>query len=55
MCIRDRLNTVLAHHTGQPLEVIEKDTDRDNFMDGEESVKYGLIDQVMSRRSVAAE
>ena len=50
LSIRSKLNHVLAHHTGQPLEVIERDTDRDNFMNGEEAVAYGLIDQVMSRR-----
>lgn len=50
LSIRHKLNTVLAHHTGQPMDVIERDTDRDNFMDGEEAVKYGLIDEVMRRR-----
>ena len=54
MTIKHRLNNVLASHTGQPLEVVEKDTDRDNFMSGEEAVEYGLIDQVLSSR-VAAE
>lgn len=55
MTIKQRLNNVLAHHTGQPLDVIERDTDRDNFMDAEDAVKYGLVDQVMSRRGGAAE
>ncbi len=50
LSIRSKLNQVLAHHTGQPLEVIERDTDRDNFMNGDEAVAYGLIDQVMNRR-----
>ena len=50
LSIRSKLNHVLAHHTGQPLEVIERDTDRDNFMNGDEAVEYGLIDQVMNRR-----
>lgn len=50
LSIRGKLNQVLAHHTGQPLEIIERDTDRDNFMNGDEAVKYGLIDQVMNRR-----
>ncbi|MGI9274301.1 MAG: ATP-dependent Clp endopeptidase proteolytic subunit ClpP [Endozoicomonas sp.] len=54
MTIKQRLNNVLASHTGQPLEVVEKDTDRDNFMSGEEAVEYGLIDKVLSSR-VAAE
>ncbi|MDD7805296.1 MAG: ATP-dependent Clp endopeptidase proteolytic subunit ClpP [Endozoicomonas sp. (ex Botrylloides leachii)] len=50
LTIKQELNNVLAHHTGQPLEVIERDTDRDNFMNAEEAVKYGLVDQVMDRR-----
>ncbi|USE39167.1 ATP-dependent Clp endopeptidase proteolytic subunit ClpP [Endozoicomonas sp. SCSIO W0465] len=50
LSIRSKLNQVLAHHTGQPLEVIERDTDRDNFMNGDEAVEYGLIDKVMNRR-----
>jgi ATP-dependent Clp protease, protease subunit len=48
--IRSQLNTLLAHHTGQPLEVIERDTDRDNFMGAEAAKEYGLVDQVLSRR-----
>ncbi|TBU86994.1 ATP-dependent Clp endopeptidase proteolytic subunit ClpP [Phytopseudomonas dryadis] len=48
--IRERLNQVLANHTGQPIDVIARDTDRDRFMSGEEAVNYGLIDQVHSRR-----
>jgi len=43
---------VLADHTGQPLDVIARDTDRDRFMSGSEAVEYGLIDQVMERRHV---
>lgn len=53
LTIRERLNKVLAEHTGQPMEVIARDTDRDNFMSGDEAVKYGLIDQVLSRRQLA--
>ena len=45
-----RLNELLAHHTGQPLERIENDTDRDYFMSGTEAVDYGLIDTVLERR-----
>ena len=45
------LNELLAKHTGQPLEKIERDTDRDNFMSAEEAQAYGLIDQVLSSRS----
>ena len=47
---RDRLNAILAKHTGQPLERIQKDTDRDYFMSGDDSVKYGLIDSVLMQR-----
>ncbi|TVP88277.1 MAG: ATP-dependent Clp endopeptidase proteolytic subunit ClpP [Pseudomonadaceae bacterium] len=50
--IRERLNKVLADHTGQPMDVIARDTDRDRFMSGTEAVEYGLIDQVMERRHV---
>lgn len=48
--IKSKLNELLAHHTGQPLEVIEQDTDRDNFMDAEAAKDYGLIDLVLTRR-----
>lgn len=54
LLIRDRLNRVLAKHTGQPLERIAQDTDRDNFMGGEAAVEYGLIDSVLSQRSAPA-
>ncbi|QLF91777.1 ATP-dependent Clp endopeptidase proteolytic subunit ClpP [Pseudomonas sp. ABC1] len=53
LTIRERLNRILADHTGQPIDVIARDTDRDNFMSAEEAVKYGLIDQVHSRRQLA--
>lgn len=46
---RDRLNAILAERTGQPIEVIEKDTDRDNFMSAHEAKAYGLIDEVIKR------
>ncbi|HKM27076.1 MAG TPA: ATP-dependent Clp endopeptidase proteolytic subunit ClpP [Thiopseudomonas sp.] len=52
LTIRDRLNHILADHTGQPLDVIAKDTDRDNFMSGDEAVKYGLIDHVAKKREM---
>ena len=42
---------MMAQHTGQPLEIIERDTDRDNFMGAEDAVKYGLIDRVLKNRS----
>jgi ATP-dependent Clp protease, protease subunit len=51
--IRERLNEILAAHTGQPKEKVEKDTDRDFFMGGEESVAYGLVDRMLSRRGEA--
>jgi ATP-dependent Clp protease protease subunit len=47
---RDRLNKILAHHTGQTVERVKQDTDRDNFMGGADAVAYGLIDQVLDRR-----
>lgn len=50
LTIKQKLNHVLAHHTGQPLEIIERDTDRDNFMDAQAAVDYGLVDKVMDRR-----
>ncbi|HEY9018885.1 ATP-dependent Clp endopeptidase proteolytic subunit ClpP [Thiomicrospira sp.] len=48
--IKDKLNRALAENTGQPLEVIENDTDRDNFMSAERAKEYGLIDQVLQNR-----
>lgn len=48
--IRDRLNRILAHHTGQDIETIARDTDRDNFMDGGQAVEYGLIDATLDKR-----
>lgn len=48
---RDRLNKILAERTGQPLEVIERDTDRDNFMTAQQAKEYGLIDEVMENSS----
>ena len=47
---RERLNEILAEHTGQPLEKIERDTERDNFMTADEAKAYGLIDQVLDKR-----
>jgi ATP-dependent Clp protease protease subunit len=48
--LKQRLNQMLAQHTGQSIEAIERDTDRDNFMSAEDSVKYGLVDQVLEKR-----
>lgn len=50
LLIRDRLNEILARHTGQPLDQIARDTDRDRFLSGKEAVDYGLIDTVLERR-----
>lgn len=50
LIIRERLNRLMAEHTGQPLEVIERDTERDRFMDAVQSKEYGLIDEVVSAR-----
>jgi len=50
--VRERLNKILAEHTGKPINVIQEDTDRDFFMNAEDSVSYGLIDGVMTERNV---
>ncbi|HSF79442.1 MAG TPA: ATP-dependent Clp endopeptidase proteolytic subunit ClpP [Steroidobacteraceae bacterium] len=47
---RDRLNKILSQHTGQPIDKIKVDTDRDNFMSGEQAKAYGLVDEVLDRR-----
>ena len=52
--LREKLNRIMAHHTGQPLETIANDTDRDNFMSAEQSVAYGLVDKVIASRADAA-
>lgn len=48
--LKAKLNELLAKHTGQPLEVIERDTDRDNFMSAERACEYGLVDKVLDKR-----
>ncbi len=48
--LKERLNGLLAEHTGQPIEILQKDTDRDNFLGAEEAVAYGLVDEVLSKR-----
>lgn len=53
LTIRQKLNRVMAEHTGQSLETIEQDTDRDNFMDANRAAEYGLIDQVLDKRPSA--
>lgn len=50
LTIRQKLNRILANHTGQDLDTIAHDTDRDNFMDGQRAVEYGLIDAVLDKR-----
>lgn len=50
LSIRDRLNSIMATHTGQTVKKIERDTDRDNFMNGEQASEYGLIDSVLTKR-----
>jgi ATP-dependent Clp protease protease subunit len=47
---RKTLNDILVHHTGQPMDRIERDTDRDFFMSGAEAVEYGLVDKVIEKR-----
>ena len=54
MYLRNKLNAILAYHTGKSAEVIDVDTERDNFMSAEESVAYGMIDKVIAKRSEAA-
>ena len=49
--IKERLNNLLAEHTGQPLERIERDTDRDNFMSADQAVEYGLVDAILNKRA----
>ncbi len=52
--LRQRLNEIMAKHTGQDIEKVGRDTDRDNFLSAEESVAYGLLDKVLSSRAEAA-
>lgn len=53
--VREQLNEVMARHTGQPIERIQTDTERDNFMGGQEAVEYGLIDKVLEERQGTAD
>jgi ATP-dependent Clp protease protease subunit len=55
LLIRERLNTILSKHTGQPLEKIQADTDRDNFLGANEAKTYGIIDEVLSSRKQVAD
>ena len=52
--LKRRLNEMMAQHPGQPIDVIDRDTDRDNFMGAEEAVKYGLVDKILKTRAQAA-
>jgi ATP-dependent Clp protease protease subunit len=49
--LRSRLNQILAHHTGKSVEALEKDTDRDNFMNAEAAMEYGLVDRILTKRT----
>lgn len=51
---KEKLNQIYVHHTGQPIDKIERDTDRDNFMSAEEAKAYGLIDEVITQRDLTA-
>jgi len=51
LSLKARLNELLAHHTGQPVERLEQDTDRDNFLSAQEAVEYGLVDEVLTKRA----
>ncbi len=53
LSIREKLNKILSDHTGQSMDKVQQDTDRDNFLSANDAVSYGLIDQVMSSRAVA--
>ena len=55
LSLRARLNEMLAQHTGQPVEQLAKDTDRDHFMSAQAAVEYGLVDRVLTRREALAE
>ena len=52
---RERLDQILSEHTGQPLERVKADTDRDNFMGGTEATEYGIIDEVLKSRKLSAD
>ncbi len=52
--LKDKLNNIMAHHTGQAVDVIANDTDRDNFMSADQAVAYGLVDRMIASRSDAA-
>jgi ATP-dependent Clp protease, protease subunit len=53
--VRERLNQILADHTGQPMEKIAEDTERDRFLEADEAMDYGLVDEVLSNRAAASD
>ena len=55
LLVREKLNNILSHHTGQDVEKIQQDTDRDNFLSAEDAVEYGLVDKVLSNRAPNSE
>jgi len=55
LSIREKLNKILSEHTGQPIEKVQQDTDRDNFLSANDAVSYGLIDHVLSSRATVAD
>jgi len=55
LLVREKLNNILSYHTGQDVEKIQQDTDRDNFLSAEDAVEYGLVDKVLSNREPDAE
>jgi len=55
LLIKDKLNRILAHHTGQPFEKVQQDTDRDNFLSSDDAVSYGLIYKVLTTRSTGSD
>jgi ATP-dependent Clp protease protease subunit len=52
LALKERLNKIMSDHTGQPVDVIARDTDRDNFMSATQAVEYGLVDQVLEKRVI---
>lgn len=55
LLIREKLNNILAHHTGQSLDKVAEDTERDNFMSADESTEYGMVDKVLGKRAMEAD
>jgi len=52
LLVRERLNIIMAHHTGKPLNQVKTDTDRDNFMSPQDAVEYGLVDSILESRTI---